>query len=174
MDGHKTAYENAACDVLAAMYFDNAKIALSEYEHNLKPVLFPTPEHGLLFKTLCDLSRANELVNDNTVLSKIGSTVNADWLKDVLQVYTPAIGAAFDTNCKLVQKYGLRARAAVVTRIMADQFDDVDGKPLETIVSQGTDILTGLNTGSRAKGVSAVEISDELDAYFDDPPEKTL
>ena len=174
MDGHKSAYENAACDVLAAMYFDNAKIALSEYEHNLKQVLFPTNEHGLLFKTLCDLSRANEVINDNTILSRIGSAVNAEWLKDVLSVYTPAIGAAFNTNCKLVLRYGLRASASRVAKIMAQQFDDVDGKPLETIVSQGTDILTGLNTGNRAKAVEAIEISNELDTYLDAPADVTI
>ena len=174
MDGHKTAYENAACDVLAAMYFDNAKIALSEYEHGLKPVIFPTDKHGLLFKTLCELSRSNELINDNTILSKIGSAVDSAWLKDVLGVYTPAIGAAFETNCKLVLKYGLRASASRVTKIMTQQFDDVDGKPLEVIVSQGTDILTGLNTGRRAKAVQADEISSELDAYLDGEEEKTV
>jgi len=174
MDGHKTAYENAACDVLAALYFDNAKIALCEYEHGLKPVLFPTPEHGLLFKTLCDLSRAGELVNDNTILSKIGSSVNAEWLTDVLHVYTPQVGQAFESNCKLVLKYGLRASASRVVKIMGEQFDDVNGKPLEHIVSQGTDILTGLNTGNRAKAVQADEISAELDADFDAPEEKTI
>lgn len=174
MDGHNSAYENAACDVLAAMYFDNAKIALSEYEHGLKPVLFPTNEHGLLFKTLTELSRCNEMVNDNTILSRIGSSVDAAWLKDVLGVYTPAIGAAFDTNCKLVLKYGLRASASRVTKIMTQQFDDIDGKPLQTIISQGTDILTGLNTGTRAKAVQADEISAELDTYLDAPADKTI
>lgn len=174
MDGHKTAYENAACDVLAALYFDNAKIALSEYEHGLKSALFPTPEQGLLFKTLCDLSRANELINDNTILASIGTRVDADWLRDVLHVYTPQVGEAFESNCKLVLKYGLRASASRVVKIMADQFDDVDGKPLETIVSQGTDILTGLKTNARAKEVQADEIGAGLDAHFDEPEEKTI
>jgi len=174
MDGHKSAYENAACDVLAAMYFDNAKIALSEYEYNLKPVILPTPAHGLLFKTLCDLNRENVTISDNTILARIGASVDIAWLKDVLAVYTPKVGADFDANCKLVLKYGLRARAAGVSRIMADQFDDVEGKPLETIVSQGTDILTGLNTGSRAKAVQADEISNELDVYFDAPADQTI
>lgn len=174
MDGHKTAYENAACDVLATLYFDNAKIAPSEYEHELKAALFPTPALGLLFKTLCDLSRAGEVINDNTILSRIGSEVDAAWLTDVLHVYTPQVGAAFESNCKLVLKYGIRAGASRVVKIMGQQLDDVDGKPTEVIVSQGTDILTGLKTGSRAKAVQADEISTELNADFDAPEEKTI
>ena len=174
MDGHRNAYENAAYDVLAAMYFDNAKIALSEYEHNLKPVLFPTNELGLLFKTLCDLSRANEVVNDNTILSSIGSSVDAKWLGDVLGVYTPASGAAFDSNCKLVLKYGLRASASRIVKIMATQFDDLDGKPTETIVSQGADILTGLQTGNRAKAVEVQQTVGEFWEHMSKKPEKTI
>lgn len=174
MEGHRNAYENAAYDVLASMYFDNAKIALSEYEYNLKPVLFPTNELGLLFKTLCDLSRANEVINDNTILASIGSSVDAKWLGDVLGVYTPAVGAAFDSHCKLVLKYGLRASASRVVKIMATQFDDVDGKPLETIVSQGTDILTGLQTGNRAKAVEVKQVMGEFRAHMNAQPEKTI
>lgn len=172
-NGHATAYENAACDVLAAMYFDHNKIAPAEYQYELKPALFPSPALGLLFQTLCDLARAKEMINDNTILSKIGSQVDSAWLLDVLKVYTPVVGAAFASNCGLVLQYGVRAGAGRVARIMAQQLDDVQGKPTQTIIAQGTDILTSLRTDATPKAVQANEVSDDLDSYIDAPAERS-
>lgn len=173
-NGHTSAYENAACDVLAALYFDNTKIAPAQYQHELKEALFPTPRLGLLFKTMCELSRAGEVISDNTILAKIGSTIDAKWLSDVLTVYTPLVGAAFDTNCGIVLKYGIRAGATRVVRLMAQQFEDVDGKPTQQIISQGTDILTSLRTEAQPNSVQADEIADDLAKYIDAPVEKTI
>jgi hypothetical protein len=173
-NGHNHAYENAACDVLAALYFDNVKIAPAEYQYELRPVLFPTPQLGLLFKTLCDLNRVGANINDNTILSRIGSEVDAAWLGDVLNVYTPQVGQAFESNCELVLKYGIRAGASRITKIMSQQLDDPVGKSTEMIISQGTDILTGLRTDAQAKSVQANEVGDDLDAYIDAPAEKTI
>lgn len=173
-NGHSDAFENAACDVLAAMYFDNAKIAPAEYQHELKPGLFPTEHLGLLFTTLCDLARAKEVVNDNTILARIGSTVDSKWLSDVLHTYTPLVGDAFDTNCQLVVKYGTRAGAARVTARMTEQLKDVDGKPTATIIAQGTDILTSLQLDTQPKSVQADEISSDFDTFMATPPEKTI
>lgn len=170
-NGHANAYENAACDVLAAMYFDHSKIAPAEYQYELKAALFPTPPLGLLFQTLCDLHRAKEMINDNTILSKIGSQLDSAWLMDVLKVYTPVVGAAFASNCGIVLKYGSRAGAARVTRIMVQQLEDVDGKPTQTIISQGTDILTSLRTDAQPKAVQANEVADDLDTYINSPAE---
>lgn len=173
-NGHADAFENAACDVLAAMYFDNTKIAPAEYQHELKQGHFPTPQLGLLFKTLCDLIRDGELVNDTTILSRMGSEVDSKWLGDVLHTYTPLVGAAFETNCRLVLKYGTRAGAARVTQRMTEQLMDVNGKPTATIISQGTDILTSLQLDAELKSVQADQISDDLDTYMATPPEKTI
>lgn len=172
--GHANAYENASGDVLAAMYFDPAKIAPAEYQYELKPALFSTPQMGLLFKTLCDLKRVGEVINDNTILSRIGSEVDSKWLADVLTAYTPQIGTAFDANCKLVLRYGKRAGAERVSKIMAQQLNDIDGKPTETIIQQGTDILTSLQTDAQPKSVQADEISADFDTYMDSAPEKIL
>lgn len=173
-NGHTSAYENAACDVLAAMYFDHDKIAPAEYQYELKPALFPTPQLGLLFQTLCELHRIKEPINDNTILAKIGSKVDSAWLMDVLKVYTPDVGAAFGSNCGIVLQYGVRAGAGRVVRIMAQQLDDVDGKPTQTIIAQGTDILTSLRTDATPKSVQADEVSNDLDAYMDSESERTI
>lgn len=173
-NGHSDAFENAACDVLAAMYFDNAKIAPAEYQYELKQGHFPTPELGLLFKSLCDLARDKQLINDNSILSLIGSQVDGKWLSDVLHTYTPLVGEAFETNCHHVLRYGIRAGAARVTQRMTEQFKDSDGKPTSLIISQGTDILTSIQLDAELKSVQADEISTDLDAYMSTPPEKTI
>lgn len=173
-NGHTNAFENAAYDVLAAMYFDHAKIAPAEYQHELKAALFPTKELGLLFDTLCTLHREGVVISDTTILSRIGSQVDAKWLGDVLHTYTPAIGLAFESNCGLVHRYGTRAGAARVTRIMTMQLEEVDGKPTQTIISQGTDILTSLKTDSQPKSVQANQVADDFDAYMNAPIEKTI
>lgn len=172
--GHQDAFENAACDVLAAMYFDNAKIAPAEYQYELKEGHFPTQQLGLLFKTLCDLQREKETINDNSILARIGSIVDALWLADVLHTYTPLVGEAFETNCRHVLKYGTRAGAARVTQRMTEQLKDVDGKPTATIISQGTDILTSIQLDAQPKSVQADQISSDFDRYMDTPPEKTI
>jgi replicative DNA helicase len=173
-NGHSDAFENAACDVLAAMYFDNAKIAPAEYQYELRQGHFPTPELGLLFKTMCDLMRDKERVNDTTILARMGSEVDAKWLTDVLHTYTPLVGDAFETNCKHVLKYGVRAGAARVTTRMTEQLKDPDGKPTATIILQGTDILTSLQLDAEPKSVQADEISTDFDRYMSTPPDKTI
>lgn len=170
VNGHGNAFENAAGDVLAAMYFDNKKIASTEYEYGLKPVLFPSQQTGLLFRTMCELDRAGELINDNTILSRIGSTIDAAWLHDLLQVYTPAVGAAFESNCELVRDYGTRASGSRIGKILATQFDDFEGKPTEVIVSQGIDVLSALTTHAKTQSVKANEIAAEFRTFMDTDP----
>lgn len=173
-NGHDHAYENAACDVLAAMYFDPAKIAPAQYQYELKAALFPTPKLGLLFQTLCDLAREKQVIHDNTILARIGSEVDAAWLGDILHIYTPAVGAAFEANCALVLKYGTRAGASRVVKIMAAQLDEPDGKPTQTIIRQGTDILTSLRTDTQPKSVQADEVAQDFDDYMNAPVEKVI
>lgn len=161
-NGHANAYENSATDVLAAMYFDTSKIAPAVYLHDLKPALFPTPQLGLLFQTLCDLQKEHKGINDNSILERIGSQVNAQWLGDILHVYTPKVGETFEENCKRVADYGQRAGASRVTKLMGQQLDDLGGKPTQTIISQGMDILRSLKTDASPKAVGASDIGDDF------------
>lgn len=174
VNGHTDAFEGAAYDVLSAMFFDTSKIAMSEYQYALKPVLFPTPELGLLFQTLCELNRTGQPINDNTILSRLGSKVDVQWLKDVLHVYTPAVGAAFDTNCQLVADYGIRASGSRIGKILSSQFDDLEGKPTDVIVSQGIDVLGALTTHSTTQRVTAGEIADDFNAFMSMPAENGI
>jgi replicative DNA helicase len=172
-DGHRSAFEAAADDTLAAMFFDPERIDRAEYEFNLRPVLFPSDLHRLTFQAMCDLRKKGEVIHDTTILAKVGGRVSHDWLADVLNRYAPAIGAAFEANCKLVHGYGMRAAALRAVLLAAAQFEDASGKSTGDIIRHTIDILGAAHTTGGIHGVTAGEAAISFSEYMNGDPIKS-
>lgn len=171
---HQSAYLSAADDTLAAMYFDPAKIDAAIYDYNIRPVYYPSQAQRALFQTLCQLRQAGEMIYDTTVLAKAGSALSHEWLLNLVNTYAPPMGAAYDTNCRLLVEYGTRASALNVLQTSASQMMDASGKPTAELIRQTMEILGSLHTASGIRNVTAADTATDFAQFMTGDPVTTL
>lgn len=173
LNAHQSAYNSAADDTLAAMYFDPVKIDRAVYDHGIRVAYYPLEAQRLLFQTLTQLRQSGQDIYDTTVLATAGNRITHEWLLNLVNTYAPPMGAAFDTNCQLLTKYGVRAGALKVLQTAQDQMGNADGKDTSEIIQQTMDILGGLHTVSGIRKVTALETADDFAEYMQGDPATT-
>lgn len=173
LNAHQSAYTSAADDTLAAMYFDPEKIDKAIYDHAIRVAYYPLEAQRVLFQTLCNLRTEGLEVYDTTVLASAGNRITHEWLLNLVNTYAPPMGAAFDTNCQLLTKYGVRAGAVKVLQTSWEQLSNADGKSTTEVIQQTMDILGGLHTVNGIRRVTAAETGQDFAEYMTGEPATT-
>lgn len=163
---HKSAYQSASDDTLATMFIMPETIDRAVYEHQLRVGFFPDARQKILFEVLCQLRRSGETIIDATVLAKAENKFTQEWLVDLIGTYAPAMGAAFDANCRLVIGYGLRLEAYRIVTLAVEQLKNPEGKTTEEIIHQTMDSLGSTHTVGGIKGVTAEENAGEFETFM--------
>ena len=173
LNAHQSAYNAAADDTLAAMYFDPEKIDRAIYDHAIRVAYYPLEAQRVLFQTLCQMRHEGQDIYDTTVLATAGNRITHEWLLNLVNTYAPPMGAAFDTNCQLLTKYGVRAGAIKILQTAHEQMSDADGKDTATLIQQTMDVLGGLHTVNGIRRVTAAETAEDFAAYMAGDPAST-
>lgn len=172
--GHRGAYEGAADDSLAAMFYDPAKIDMAIHEYRIQIGYYPDGRQRVLYEVMCGLRQAGQDIIDTLVLSKAGSRLTQEWLLNLLHTYVPAMGAAFDTNCRLLADYGLRCETIRLLQNAQQQLSNPDGKVMGDVIRGVMDSLGGSHTAGGIKGVTAGESAVKFESFMAQQPSITL
>jgi len=175
VDGIKDAFDMAARDVLCVMLFEHKQIGDAQFKYNLEQGHFPKEPtaYQMLYLVLCDLFKRGDDIQFNTILSRMGNLVDAEWLSLLYSEYSSLMSKNFESNCQLVVKHGLRHGVIRVYEQAIKQLQDFSGKPTAEVMNNVVSITTTIHTDSGVETYKAGDLARDFRLMMTIDPEPT-
>jgi replicative DNA helicase len=169
----QSPWEMAADDVLSVMLNDESGRNRILYEYGVKPAHMPTAQHRLTFEAITDCMRANDPINDVSIIERTGPAVNVVWLATVKLLFDDMRLIAIPYSAKRLIEHGTNAGVRRILK-MADE-ELAKGKSHDNVTPRLMTALTAINTAKEVTGETAdVNAADFMDFMDSEPPSLPL
>lgn len=165
-----SAWEMAADDVLAVMYYDRTAYERAVWEIGLMADMWPNERYRAAYRAIADLwNEGREQLHDTLVVERAAGHVDATWLAQRAAGYDTLVIEAFADNVEVLIREGQRARRVRATEELLRGLRS--GNASHDDIANAVYDLTA-DTGLRITRETAGEHGEDIEAYLNSPQDK--